>query len=184
MTPDTTPLRGPLSEPVRVWDPFVRVFHWSLVSCVLLNQFVLDDGKLAHRWAGYTATALVLARLLWAVVGTRHARFADWFPTPTRLRAHVGALMRGETPHYLGHSPLGALMMLALMTLVLALGATGWLQTTDAFWGEEWLEEVHEVLANTLMLAAGLHALAAIALSRLERVRLIRAMFTGVKRPY
>lgn len=173
-----------MREPVRVWDPFVRVFHWSLVGCVLLNQFVLDDGKLAHRWAGYTAAALVLARLVWAVVGTRHARFADWFPTPARLRTHVAALLRGETPHHLGHSPLGALMMLALMVLVLALTTTGWLQTTDAFWGDEWLEEVHEVLANTLMLAAGLHALAAIILSRLERVRLVRAMFTGVKTPY
>jgi cytochrome b len=75
-------------------------------------------------------------------------------------------------------------MMLALMSLILALGFTGWLQGTDAYWGEEWLQELHEVLANVLLLAAGLHAAAAIAMGRLERVRLVRAMLTGYKEPY
>ena len=70
-------------ETHRVWDPFVRIFHWSLVACVVLNQFVLEDGKTAHEWVGYTASALVLARVLWGFVGTRHARFSDFFPTPT-----------------------------------------------------------------------------------------------------
>jgi len=85
---------------------------------------------------------------------------------------------------YLGHNPLGALMMLALMSLILALGFTGWLQGTDAYWGEEWLQELHEVMANALLLAAGLHAAAAIVMGRLERVRLVRAMVTGYKEPY
>jgi cytochrome b len=75
-------------------------------------------------------------------------------------------------------------MMLGLMALILALGLTGWLQGTDTFWGEEWLEELHEVLANGLILAAGLHAAAAIVMGRLERVRLVRAMITGVKEHY
>lgn len=175
---------SPLQGSVQVWDPLVRVFHWSLVACVLLNLFVLDDGKPAHEWTGYTASALVLLRLVWGFVGTRHARFADWFPTPARVRAHIGALRRGLVPHYTGHSPLGALMMLTLMALVLALGLSGWLQTTDRFWGDEWVEELHESLANLLMLAAGLHAAAALVLGRIERVRLVRAMFTGVKKPY
>jgi cytochrome b len=167
-----------------VWDPFVRLFHWSLVSCVVLNQFILEEGETAHQWVGYAATALVLARVVWGFVGTRHARFTDFFPTPERLRNHVQALRRGEQPAYEGHNPLGALMMLGLMALILALGLTGWLQGTDAFWGEEWLEELHEVLANGLILAAGLHAAAAIVMGRLERVRLVRAMITGVKEHY
>lgn len=167
-----------------IWDPFVRLFHWSLVSCVLLNQFVLEAGETPHQWVGYTATALVLARVVWGFVGTRHARFSDFFPTPQRLRNHVQALLRGEHPVYAGHNPLGGLMMLALMTLVLALGLTGWLQGTDAFWGEEWLQDLHEALANGLILAAGLHAAAAIVMGRLERVRLVRAMITGKKETY
>ncbi len=167
---------------VYVWDPLVRVFHWSLVTCVLLNQFVLEEGERPHRWVGYAAAALVGLRLLWGVVGTRHARFSDWWPTPTRLRTHVQGLLAGHTLPSVGHNPLGALMMLLLMGLVLLLALTGWLQGTDALFGEEWLEELHEGLANTLMLAAGLHAAAALLMGRLERVSLIRAMFTGVKR--
>jgi cytochrome b len=176
----STPLQRPRT--VKVWDPFVRLFHWSLVVCVLLNQFVLEAGETPHRWAGYIASGLVVARILWGFVGTRHARFADFFPTPTRVRQHLMALRQGQAGEHLGHNPLGALMMLALMALVLALGFTGWLQGTDAFWGEEWLQEVHEWLANGLLLAAGLHAAAAVMMGRMERVNLVRAMVTGVKR--
>lgn len=183
MTPNTSSAAASTSS-VKVWDPFVRIFHWSLVTCIVLNQFVLEAGETAHEWTGYTASALVLLRLVWGFVGVRHARFADFFPTPQRLGRHLQALRRGEQPHYDGHNPLGALMMLALMVLVLSLGLTGWLQTTDAYWGEEWLMELHEWLANGLLLAAGLHATAAIVMGRLERTRLIRAMITGHKQRY
>lgn len=176
----TTPLERPCT--VKVWDPFVRLFHWSLVACVLLNQFVLEEGEAAHEWAGYIASGLVVARILWGFVGTRHARFSDFFPTPTRIRQHLMAMRQGHAAAHPGHNPLGALMMLALMALVLSLGVTGWLQGTDAFWGEDWLQELHEWLANGLLLAAGLHAVAAIVMGRLERVNLVRAMVTGVKR--
>jgi len=91
-----------------VWDRFVRLFHWSLVSCVVLNQFVLEAGETPHEWVGYTASALVLARIVWGFVGSRHARFSDFFPTPARLARHIRALARGEHPQYAGHNPLGA----------------------------------------------------------------------------
>ena len=175
---------APPAAPVRVWDPFVRLFHWTLVACVVLDEFVLEEGAAPHEWAGYVGAALVLARVVWGFVGTRHARFADFFPTPRRLREHIAALRQGRHPHHDGHNPLGSLMMLALMALVLALGITGWLQGTDTFWGDEGLQDLHEVLAHVLLIAAGLHAAAALAIGRLERVRLVRAMVTGVKRPY
>lgn len=167
---------------LRVWDPFVRVFHWSLVSCVLVNFVVVDDGETLHQLVGYTASALVVARVVWGFVGSAHARFADFFPTPARLRAHLAAIRAGRHDFQPGHTPLGALMMLALMTLVLALGLSGFLQTTDLFWGEEWLEELHAGLATTLIALAGIHAAAAIVIGRLERVNLVGAMITGIKR--
>lgn len=170
------------AEPVKVWDLFVRLFHWSLVTAVVLNQFVLESGETAHEWVGYAASALVLARVVWGFVGSKHARFVNFFPTPGRLLRHFSALRTGKHPQYLGHNPLGALMMLTLMLLVLALGVTGWMQTTDAYFGEEWLMELHEWLANGLLLAGGLHGLAAIVMSRLERVNLVLAMVTGYKR--
>ncbi len=167
-----------------VWDRFVRVFHWTLVSSVLLNYFVLEEGEAPHEWVGYLATALVVARAVWGFIGSPHARFAAFFPTPARLRRHVQALRSGQPEHHWGHNPLGALMMLLLMTLVLALGVTGWLQGTDAFFGEEWLQELHEGLAHGLLISAGLHAAAALVMGRLERTRLVKAMVTGVKERY
>ena len=167
---------------VRVWDPFVRVFHWSLVSCVVLNYFVVEDGETAHQVIGYIAAGLVLARVAWGFVGSRHARFTDFFPTPARLRAQLASLRAGQHPFHPGHSPLGALMMLALMALVLALGLTGFLQTTDAFWGEEWLQELHEELAEALLGLAGVHVAAALLMSVVERTNLVAAMVSGIKR--
>ena len=124
---------------------------------------------------------MVAARIVWGFVGSRHARFSDFFPTPTRLRQHLAALLAGKPEHHVGHNPFGALMMLALMALVLSLGLTGYLQTTDMFWGDEWLEELHEGLASALLGLAGLHAAAALLVGRLEGTNLIGAMITGVK---
>jgi cytochrome b len=167
-----------------VWDLFVRLFHWSLVSCVVLNQFVLEEGETPHQWVGYTASTLVLARVVWGFVGSTHARFSDFFPTPRSMVGHLRTLWLRQPDAHLGHNPLGAAMMLTLMALVLSLGLTGWLQTTDWFWGEEALQELHETLATTLIWLAGLHAASALVMGRIERVRLVRAMFTGVKQRY
>ena len=166
---------------IRVWDRFVRVFHWSLVLCVLTNYFIIDDGELIHQWIGYIASALVAARIAWGFVGSRHARFSDFFPTPSRLKAHISRMLSGQPDFHPGHNPVGALMMLALIALVLGLGATGFMQTLDAFWGEEWLQEVHEVLGSLLIGLAVLHAAAAIIMSRVEGINLVGAMITGVK---
>ena len=168
----------------RVWDPLVRVFHWSLVACVLLNLFVVDDGEDLHQWLGYAASALVLVRVVWGFIGPRHARFADFFPTPRRVANHVRALLGGEPEHHWGHNPLGALMVLGLLAMVLSLGLTGWMQTLDAFWGAEWLQDLHEGLGEWLLPMVGLHAAAAIVMGRIERTRLVKAMVTGVKERY
>ena len=169
-------------DEVRVWDPFVRIFHWGLVACIALNEFVVDDGEQVHQWIGYAASALVLARIVWGFVGTRHARFSDFWPTPARLRAHLADLLAGRHGAQVGHNPLGALLMLALLAVVLALGAGAWLQTTDAFWGEEWLQELHEELAEALLGLAGVHVAAALLMSGVEHTNLVAAMVSGIKR--
>lgn len=172
-----------LTGPTRVWDRFVRAFHWSLVGCVLLNRFVTEAGEAVHEWVGYSAVALVVARIAWGFIGPARARFASFFPTPRRVAAHLADLRAGRFTPHAGHNPLGAVMMLALMALVLALGFTGWLQGTDAWWGDEGLQDLHAMLADALIALAGLHAAAALLMGRLERVNLVRAMVTGEKVP-
>lgn len=168
-------------ESIYVWDRFIRIFHWSLVSCVLLDYFVIDDGEAVHRWLGYAAFALVLARLVWGFIGSKYARFSDFLPTPSRIIKHLRHMIYGEQDRHVGHNPLGAMMMFALMALVLALGVTGFMQGLDFYWGEEWLMDLHDTLADILISLAIVHALAAIVMSRIEHTNLIKAMITGFK---
>ncbi len=169
-------------QTVRVWDPIVRLFHWSVVAACALNLTILDDGKLAHRWIGYGVLTLLALRLVWGVVGTRHARFRDFVPGPRGLAAYLGALVRGREPRFLGHNPAAAVMILALMALLTAIGVTGWMQTLDAFWGYKWVEELHEGLANGLIVLVVIHVAAAVIESLRHRENLVLSMITGRKR--
>ena len=104
----------PASE-VKVWDPLIRVFHWATVTLCLLNFFVLEEGSKPHRYAGYAVGILLIIRLLWGLVGPYYARFGQWWPTPARVRYYLRQLAQGRHPYYLGHNPVGSLMILSLI---------------------------------------------------------------------
>lgn len=166
----------------KVWDPAVRVFHWALVAGFALNALVLDPESTAHERIGYAVVALVALRLVWGMVGTRYARFASF---PPSLRAAAGQLremLSGARHVHLGHTPLGALMIYNLLAVMVVIGATGWLMTTDAFWGADWVEEAHEAAVTWAEISILLHVLAVLWESRRTGVNLPRAMMTGVKR--
>ena len=169
---------------VKVWDLFVRVFHWSLVGCMAGAYLGIELGgpRWLHEWLGYAALALVAARLVWGFVGQGHARFASFVPGPGRLWAYVRALLRGREPRHLGHNPAAAVMILFLLAMVAAIGTTGFLMSTDAFWGDEAMEELHATLVDITLVAVGLHVAAAVYESRRHGENLIKAMFTGRKR--
>lgn len=159
----------------------VRLFHWSLVTCVFLNAFVLEEGEQWHRWIGYAATIWVATRVVWGFIGSPYARFSAFWPSKRAVFEQLNQLKAGEVKTHIGHSPLGAVMMIALCLNVLLLGFTGWLMGTDLFWGEDWLEEVHDLLSNFLLSLALLHASAALVLGRREGVNLVAAMVHGHK---
>ncbi|KKB75865.1 cytochrome B561 [Devosia soli] len=183
MAKGTIPLAAdPSAATVTVWDPVVRLFHWIIVVGVVLNLWVFEHGKYLHRVTGYVVVAALAIRLVWGIVGTRHARFSDFFPTPRRIIAHVTALLHGKDPRRLGHSPLGALMMLTLMAILAGLGLTGWMMGLDAFWGVQWVEDLHGLLANGIIALAILHIAAAVIESIRHRENLPWAMVTGRKR--
>src|SRR3989338_3892041 len=133
------------TDTLRMWDPLVRLFHWSLAGAFIGNYFFTEEGEDWHRWLGYYAVAWLVIRLLWGFIGSPAARWSDFWPTRTRLVEHGRALLGGRPYHRLGHSPIGALVMLLMMALMLGLGVSGFLmEEIDYFWGADLPEELHE----------------------------------------
>ncbi|MBX4927618.1 cytochrome b/b6 domain-containing protein [Rhizobium binae] len=172
---DTTP------KSVKVWDPIVRIFHWTIVTACTLNLFILEEGKYWHRMTGYVVGVAIAIRLVWGFIGTKHARFTDFWPTPRRVRDHITSIIDRKENRYLGHNPLASVMMLLLVALLAATALTGWMTTWDAFWGEKWLEQLHGTIANSIMVLVFIHAGAAVLESWRHRENLIWAMVTGRK---
>lgn len=166
---------------VKVWDPLVRLFHWSLAGLFLANFFT-EEGELVHRGFGYAILILIAVRFVWGWIGTRHARFADWVPGPRRVRDYLRQRLAGRSRRQLGHNPAAAVMILALLVGVLLVAFTGWLQTTDRFFGDGWLEELHEVLAYGVLGLVVLHVLAAVGESVHYGENLVASMIHGRKR--
>lgn len=167
---------------VKVWDPFVRLFHWALVALFAAAFLTGDETEWLHVRIGYAIGALVALRLVWGVIGPRHARFASFVRGPRAVLAYLRDVALLRAPRHLGHNPAGAAMIVALLVLLSATGLTGYLMTTDAFWGSKALEEVHEAFANLTVAAIALHVLGVLVASFEHRENLIKAMFTGRKR--
>lgn len=149
------------SSPLR-FDLPARLLHWGLAALLTLNLFVLEEGEQPHTWVGYSASAFVALRFAWGFFGGE----------PSRFRGFLGR-----------HGWLPSSVYAALWLLVLSLGATGFLMGTDAYFGEEWLEELH------LWLSRGVQALVAIHLAGLgihsarRKKHAWRAMFYGERVP-
>lgn len=95
-----------MSKSVRVWDPFIRLFHWSTAGLFLANYALLEEGSRLHRYVGYTLIGLVLARIIWGFIGSHYARFSSFVPAPASLKRYLLALAQGQHPYYLSHNPL------------------------------------------------------------------------------
>ncbi|EKT4485117.1 cytochrome b/b6 domain-containing protein [Pseudomonas putida] len=171
------------TETLHVWDPLVRFCHWSLVIVFVGDYFLNDEGEGWHRWLGYYAVAVVMVRGAWGFIGSPAARWSDFWPTPTRLVRHIRALVRGEDYHRMGHSPLGALVMVLMLLLMTGLGISGFLmEEVDYFWGEDLPRDLHEWMANTLFALVCVHIAAAVVESLRLRENLPLSMITGVRR--
>ncbi|MDT8448696.1 MAG: cytochrome b/b6 domain-containing protein [Wenzhouxiangellaceae bacterium] len=110
---------------VRVWDPLIRIGHWTLVLVFFTAYFTEDEWLAGHVWAGYVVGAVVLLRILWGFVGTRHARFGDFIRSPAAVARYLGNLFRGHPRRYLGHNPLGGVMILLMLILLLTITWSG-----------------------------------------------------------
>lgn len=186
-------------DEVKVWDPFVRVFHWLLVAGFLTAYLTEDEVFGLHVWAGYLVFSLVVLRLVWGFVGSPHARFGAFVRGPGETLAYLKTVLSfraGE--RHLGHNPAGGAMIVALLFSLVATTATGMVtygaehagvlgQVAAALGltgesGEHTVKEVHEFFANLTLLLAFVHVAGVALESLLHQENLVRAMFTGRKR--
>jgi cytochrome b len=183
MPPARAPAQTMVSQPtVRVWDPFVRIFHWSLVALFVIAFLTGDEIERVHIAAGYAIAGLVALRIAWGFVGTRHARFSDFVKSRSETLDYMRKAVRGRASRFLGHNPAGGLMTLALLGMMMAISGTGFMMTTDAFWGADWLEDLHKGLVYATLGLIALHVAGVLVSSFAHRENLVKAMITGRKR--
>lgn len=180
------------SETIKVWDPLLRVFHWSLALLFIVAVVTQEDVEWLHVYAGYGISLLVVFRLFWGLVGGRYARFSEFFYRPSTVKAYLKSLGTRSPTHYVGHNPAGGLMVLVMLTAlllqcflgfsVLAIEGEGWFAGTWlASLNEDIVEELHEIIGNGLILLVAVHLAGVAVSSLLHRENLVRAMITGKK---
>lgn len=173
-----------------VWDLPLRLTHWALVFCVTgswLTHYAGSQWMQWHARCGYAVLVLVTFRIAWGFVGTRHARFANFLRGP---RSVLGYLRTGGRVAAVGHNPLGALSVIAMLALLLLQGTTGLFANDDiAFTGPlaGWVSQalssrltaLHEANSNALIALLGLHVAAIAWYARVRGQSRVRAMLTG-----
>lgn len=161
------------SDVVRVWDLPLRLFHWTLVIAVGIAFLSAEEDSALNQWhvlSGWIVAILIVFRLVWGFIGGQHSRFSD-FIRPSRIGDHLRGLLKGHHEPSLGHNPLGAIAVLALLALS---AATVWTGAGGA-------EGLHEIIGWTLLAMVGLHIAAVIVMSLFGRENLVRAMISGDK---
>jgi len=164
-----------------IWDAPVRVFHGLMVLSFAGAYLTAESERwrLLHVTLGYTMAGLVGFRILWGLVGTRHARFNSFVRGPAAVRRYLLALLRGQPEHHVGHNPAGALAIVAMLALTLASAASGWSVYSQI--GGDWLEEVHEFAGNLMLAIIGVHIVGVMLASWMNHENLTRAMIDGHK---
>ena len=200
---------SPRPGQIKVWDLFVRFFHWTLVVAFAVAYVTEDEAMALHVWAGYLVGGLVLARIVWGFVGPKHARFTDFVCGPFRAWRYLINLITGRAERHIGHSPAGGAMVLMLMAGCLVTVWTGmtlyaaeegkgplaWdapaviapaLADNDEREGREHGDKegegLHEPLAHLTFLLVLLHVGGVVLASIVHKENLSRAMVTGWKR--
>lgn len=172
---------------ILVWSRGIRLLHWMLAGSVIGAFITHEGGGEVHEWLGYSALVSAVLRVIWGMLPSpdggpgQFVRFRSFVKSPGATLGYLGQVIARREPRHVGHNPLGAWMIVALLGLTLAASATGWLFTTDAFWGVEWVEELHGALGEAFVPLVLLHWAGVFYASRRHRENLAAAMVHGRK---
>ncbi len=179
---------------VPVWDLPTRLFHWTLVLLMIGQWWTArQDSTMGwHLWGGYIVLTLVLFRLVWGVVGSETVRFTGFVRGPGTVLVYFKALLCGQTPHYLGHNPMGGWSIVAMLALLLIQTITGLFANDDIsiegpLYGwvskntSDWLTTVHKFNFNALLALIAVHLSAVFFYLLVKRENLIHPMLSGDK---
>ncbi|MEO8151570.1 MAG: cytochrome b/b6 domain-containing protein [Rhizobacter sp.] len=167
---------------MKVWDALVRLIHWSLAIGIAGAWITSGTWARFHEPIGYAVLAIAALRLAWGFIGGPYARFCQFVRSPSHTVRYARLLLHRGEPRYLGHNPLGGWMVLALLACAVATAATGWLFTTDRFWGDDTVQSLHFAFAWALLGLVALHLCGVIFTSIRHRENLVRSMISGHKR--
>jgi cytochrome b len=181
---------------VKVWDPFVRIFHWGLVVSFVVAYVTEEELLTIHTLAGYVLLGLLSLRLVWGFIGTRHARFSDFTYSLSSIRTFLTDTLYLRAKRYIGHNPAAGAMIFLLIASLLLTSITGlaiyaaaeqagplagWFTNSGEF-TKEALEETHEFFANFTLFLVFIHIAGVIVESFIHRENLAKSMVTGYKR--
>ncbi len=173
-----------------VWDVPTRLFHWGLAGAVTTSITAGELGYMTvHVISGHVVLALILFRLVWGVIGGKHARFSDFIKGPAVISAYAKQLLSGNTPVHLGHNPMGALSVVAMLGILMVQVGTGLFSNDDILTEgplvslvtkstSDYLTSIHHLSGKVLYVLIGLH-LVAVAFYTVKGHPIIGAMITG-----
>lgn len=167
---------------VRVWDPMVRIFHWSLMASFTAAYISADEWERVHIKIGYIVAGLVASRAIWGLIGSKNARFTDFIYRPSTVLGFLRDSIAMKAKRYIGHNPAGGAMVIALLVAITAISTTGYMMGMDAYWGQEWVEDTHKVIVYMTLGLVALHVVGVLLASVEHKENLIKSMITGKKR--
>lgn len=180
-----------MTNKLLIWDLPLRIFHWSLVLTLggLWFTSEQDNGYFEYHFLlGYIALGLVIFRLVWGFIGTKHSLFRNFVTSHTELRGYL----QSTSQTYAGHNPAGSLMVVFMLTTILAQAVSGLFLTDDIIYSApyygtvgEGLEQifnlVHRNGFNVILAAIVLHIAAVLYYEMVKKQALVGAMMHGKK---
>ena len=182
-------------QQIKVWDIFIRVFHWSLLATFTISYIQEDDFPTLHIYSGYTMMALITLRLIWGFIGSKHARFSNFVVRPDAAIKYMKEVVQFRAKRYMGHNPAGGMMVIALlislsMTLLFGLLTYGASEFSGPLAGivsgvselsANIFEELHEFFANFTLFLVVLHVIGVAIASLQHKENLVKSMVNGYK---